>query len=167
MNIRNERAGDIAAIRRVNQEAFGNPAEAAIVDAVRTRAEPIVSLVAEDDETILGHIMFSPVTIEQIATPLIMGLAPMAVVPGRQRQGIGTALVHAGLAECRRLGAVGVVVVGHPEFYPRFGFAPASRYGLRCEFEVPDEVFMAMALVEGPRRMPGGLIRYHRAFSEA
>jgi putative acetyltransferase len=93
-----------------------------------------------------------------------MGLAPMAVIPERQRQGIGCALVRAGLDECRRLGAVGVIVVGHPEFYPRFGFVRASSFNLTCEFEVPDDVFMALELVSGAFDN-GGLMRYQPAFS--
>jgi putative acetyltransferase len=165
MRIRTERADDIAAVRNVNQHAFGTSEEAAIVDLVRAQAQPIISLVAEDDDTIVGHILFSPVTVEGTTDRLIMGLAPMAVLPDRQRQGIGTALAREGLEQCRRLGAVGVVVVGHPEFYPRFGFAPASRLGLRCEFEVPDDAFMAAEFVEGALHLPGGMIRYHPAFS--
>ncbi len=165
MQVRRERTGDAAAIHHVNQEAFANPAEARIVDLVRAQAEPIISLVAEEDGEVAGHILFSPVTLVPRTDILIMGLAPMAVLPHRQRQGIGSALVEAGLKECRALGAVGVVVVGHPEFYPRFGFAPASQLGLKCEFAVRDEVWMAMELVNDALRIPGGMIRYHRAFS--
>jgi putative acetyltransferase len=165
MRIRPERPADIAAVRDVNQQAFGTAAEATLVDAVRTQANPIVSLVAEDGDRIVGHILFSPVTIEGRTDQLMMGLAPMAVLPDRQRQGVGTALAEAGLEQCRLLGAAGIVVVGHPEFYPRFGFVPASRFGLKCEFEVPDDVFMAAEFVENALRIPGGMIRYHPAFS--
>ncbi len=167
MEIRKERPTDIAAIRHVNQQAFGTNAEAAIVDVVRAQAQPIISLVAEDDGEIVGHIMFSPVTLEPRAGVLMMGLAPMAVVPHRQRSGIGSALADAGLKECRLLGAVGVVVVGHPSFYPRFGFVAASRFGLTCEFEVPDDVFMAVEFVDRALSATGGKIRYHPAFSNA
>jgi putative acetyltransferase len=149
----------------VNQQAFGTNAEAAIVDVVRAHAQPIISLVAEDEGEIVGHIMFSPVTLEPRPGVLAMGLAPMAVLPHRQRSGIGSALADVGLTECRLLGAVGVVVVGHPRFYPRFGFAAASRFGLTCEFEVPDDVFMAIELVEHAFSATGGRIRYHPAFS--
>ena len=165
VQIRTERAGDLSAIRYVNQEAFGTAAEAAIVDLVRAQARPIISLVAEEADEIVGHILFSPVTIERQIDLLIMGLAPMAVIPHRQRQGIGSALVKAGMKECRDIGAAGVVVVGHPEFYPRFGFVKASTLRLTCEFEVPDDVFMAVEFVEHALSTPGGKIRYHPVFS--
>jgi putative acetyltransferase len=165
MQIRTERAGDFAAVHAVNRQAFGAGAEAEIVDRVRTVARPIISLVAEDAGNVIGHILFSPVTVDGRADLLVMGLAPMAVVPERQRQGIGTALVNAGMEQCRQVGAAGVVVVGHPQFYPRFGFAPASRFGLACEFEVPDDVFMAMELTDNALRTPGSVVRYHPAFS--
>ena len=167
LEIRTEQPADIAAIRELNQKAFEGDAEAAIVDLVRVRAKPIISLVAEDDGEIVGHIMFSPVTLDHRVEPLIMGLAPMAVVPHRQRHGIGSALAEAGIQECRRLGAVGVVVVGHPKFYPRFGFVAASTFGLTCEFEVPDDVFMAVEFVDRAMSATGAKIRYHLVFSEA
>lgn len=164
MQIRSERSGDIGAIHRINQEAFGTDAEARIVDLVRGQARPIISLVAEDDGALIGHILFSPVTLER-TTALVMGLAPMCVVPSRQRRGVGSTLVREGLAACHGLGAAGVVVVGHPEFYPRFGFLRASSLGLKVEFEVPDEAFMALELVEHSLRSRG-LVQYHAAFSE-
>ena len=94
-----------------------------------------------------------------------MGLAPMAVAPARQRQGVGSALARAGIAACRDLGFGAVIVLGHPEYYPRFGFVPASRFGLRSEYDVPDDVFMAMELKPGALHGRGpGTIRYHPAF---
>ena len=165
MRVRREHARDTAAVRELNQQAFGTTEEAAIVDIVRMQAKPIISLVAQDADAVVGHILFSPVTIHSSTDALVMGLAPMAVVPGRQREGIGSALVQTGIAECRLLGAVGIVVIGHPQFYRRFGFVSASRFGLTCEFTVPDEVFMALELVENALRTAGGRIRYHRAFS--
>ena len=96
----------------------------------------------------------------------ILGLAPTAVRPDRQRQGIGSQLVRAGLDAARKTGAAAVVVVGHARFYPRFGFVPASRFGLTCEYDVPDEVFMALELVPGFLAGPGGLVQYHPAFAE-
>ena len=163
MRIRREQPTDVAAVQTLNRQAFGGDEEARIIEVVRHNVTPIISLVTDDDNVIVGHILFSPVTLAHRRDPLIMGLAPMATLPSRQRQGIGTALVNAGLEECRRLGAVGVVVVGHPEYYPRFGFVPASRFGLTCEFEVQDNVFMAVALGQGFAR-EGGIIRYDAAF---
>ncbi len=162
MNIRYETVADIAQIHDVNQRAFGQPVEADLVDALREQARPFLSIVAEGDGAIVGHICFTPVTIEQ-TNGLVMGLAPMAVAPERQHQGIGSQLVRFGLDECRRLGAVAVVVLGHPEYYPRFGFRPASSVGLRSEYDVPDPVFMVLALTPGVDLR--GVARYHEAFA--
>jgi putative acetyltransferase len=163
--IRPEQAEDIPGIRQVNQRAFETPTEADLVEALRQQAHPIVSLVAVSGAEVVGHILFSPVTLASDATVPMMGLAPMAVVPTRQRQGIGSALVRAGLEECRRLGAAAVVVLGHAEYYPRFGFAPASRFGLKSEYDVPDDVFMVLELKTGALRGRAGTIRYHSVFA--
>ncbi len=162
--IRGESADDEAAIRRVTAAAFETPAEAKLVDALRQQAAPIVSLVAQDSRAIVGHILFSPVALSANPGIKVMGLAPMAVVPERQRQGIGTALVCAGLEECREMGVGAVVVLGHPSYYPRFGFRPASRFGLRCEFDVEDSAFMAIELQAGALDRRPGVVRYHPAF---
>lgn len=165
VEIRPEQAGDLAQVRAVNLAAFETSTEADLVDALRERASPIVSLVADDAGTILGHILFSPVTLSDHRELKIMGLAPMAVVPAEQRRGIGSALVRAGLEHCRRLGCDAIVLVGHADYYPRFGFVPASRFGLRCEYDVPDDVFMTLELVAGSLRGKTGTIRYHPAFA--
>jgi putative acetyltransferase len=165
MHIRPERPEDILGIRHVNLTAFDTAAEAGLVDALRQRAQPIVSLVAVDGEAVVGHILFSPVTLPPHADLQIMGLAPMAVLPDRQRQGIGSALVRTGLDECRRIGFGAIVVLGHAEYYPRFGFVPASTFGLRSEYDVPDDVFLALELFPGALRQRAGTIRYHPAFA--
>jgi putative acetyltransferase len=165
VHIRPERARDIPAIRDVNAAAFGARAEADLVDALRADASPTISHVADADGAIVGHVFFSPVTIAAAAALPIMGLAPMAVLPARQRQGIGSALVRDGLERCRRLGFLAVVVLGHAAYYPRFGFTPASRFGLTSEYNVPDDVFMALELEEGSLRGTSGTIRYHHAFA--
>jgi len=165
--IRREQPEDIAAIHEVHELAFGRPAEADLVDALRARSKVTLSLVAVEDDRIVGHILFSPVTIDPTDRRfLAVGLAPMAVLPQRQRRGIGSQLVNAGLLECRNAGYECVVVLGHPAYYPRFGFVPASRYGLRSEYEVPDEAFMVLAWHAGVLKDRGGVVRYQPEFDE-
>jgi putative acetyltransferase len=165
VNIRPERPADAAAIDAVNRAAFGQPAEATLVADLRDQASPLVSLVADAGTEIVGHVLFSPVMLTNHADVKIMGLAPMAVLPAMQRRGIGSTLARAGLDACTRLGCDAVVVLGHAQYYPRFGFRPASAFGLRCEYDVPDEVFMALELAPGRLAGKSGTIRYHRAFA--
>lgn len=164
MHIRPEAPSDHAAVHDVNVAAFGREVEARLVAMLRNQARPLVSLVAEDAGTVVGHIMFSPVSLGGFAG-LMMGLAPMAVAPARQRGGIGSALVRAGLGACRTFDAV--VVLGHAGYYPRFGFVPASRFGIRCEYDVPDDVFMVREMAPGRLDGKRGTIRYHAAFGAA
>jgi putative acetyltransferase len=150
MTVRPEKSEDIPAIRIVNQRAFGGAAEADLVDALRGNGKTVISLVAEDDGLIVGHIFFSPVAIQSKGAGLTgVGLAPLAVIPERQNQGIGSMLVGHGLRRCREEGHPYVVVLGHPDYYPRFGFVPASRFGIKSEYDVADEVFMVMDLRVG------------------
>jgi putative acetyltransferase len=163
MIIRTETPADADAIHHVNELAFGRPAEAELVDALRHEARPFISLVAEDEGEIVGHICFTPVTVEG-AFAAVAGLAPMAVLPGRQNQRVGSRLVEAGLEECRRADFGMVVVLGHADYYPRFGFRPASSFGLNSEYDVPEPVFMALELRPGAATGVHGLVRYHEAF---
>ena len=170
MLIRAEKESDRAVVSRINTTAFETHAEAELVETLRECVQPLISLVAEVDAAVVGHIMFSPVCVSADSRLSLMGLAPMAVVPAYQRQGIGSALVRAGIERCKALACSAVVVLGHPAYYPRFGFLPASRFGLRCEYDVPDEVFMAMELEPGAfeRCIHGGqrsVVKYHAAFS--
>jgi putative acetyltransferase len=166
MVIRSERAGDVAAIRAVNRAAFDTPTEADLVDALREQAPAaILSLVADEGGAIAGHILFSPVTLSGDTDVKIMGLAPMAVRPDAQRRGIGSALVRAGLERCAQADYDAVVVLGHADYYPRFGFAPASRFAIASEYDVPDEVFMALELKPAALAGRSGTIRYHPAFA--
>jgi putative acetyltransferase len=163
MQVRAEQAADIPRIHALNCAAFESPAEARIVDALRGQPG-VISIVAEEDGTIVGHIMFSPVRLTGADEVRAMALAPMAVAPARQRAGIGSALVLDGLARCRQQGVEALVVVGHPEYYPRFGFSLASGFGITCEFDVPDEVFMALELAPGALRGRTGQVFFNEAF---
>jgi len=165
MLIRAEKENDLPAVHAINVLAFETPAEANLVDALREQAQPVVSLVAEENGAIVGHILFSPVSLSAHPDLKIMGLAPMAVAPKHQRKGIGSALVRAGLAQCKQLGFTAVVVLGHPEYYPRFGFLPSSNFGIDSEYEVPEEVFMAMELQPEALHGKTGRVKYHAAFS--
>jgi putative acetyltransferase len=165
--VRPERPEDHVAVRRVNTLAFDRPNEAALVDALRERARPTLSLVAVEGGRIVGHIFFSPVTIEsETGIFSALGLAPMAVLPECQRRGIGSELVKRGLEECARIGHAVVLVLGHPGFYPRFGFVPASSRGVYCVYPVPDEEFMLTELAPGALRGCGGLVKYLPEFSD-
>jgi putative acetyltransferase len=160
--IRDERATDAAVVHNLHAAAFARPAEAELVAALRRDGRVRLALVAEVGGAVVGHILFSPVTIA--GAPGGLGLGPMAVLPAHQRRGVGSALVRAGLARCLGIGEPVVVVVGHPEFYPRFGFVPAAARGLRCEYPVPDEAFMVNELRPGALAGRAGLVRYDPHF---
>jgi putative acetyltransferase len=164
--IRPEEPADRQAIRRVNELAFGGSEEADIVDALRGTAAwlPELSLVAEDNAGVVGHVLFSVVEVE--GGPELLSLGPMAVVPARQRTGVGTALIDRGLEDARRTECPLVVVLGHPEYYPRFGFAPAREYGIDTPYEAPDEAWMALPLPAYDERVRG-MVRYPPAWGGA
>jgi putative acetyltransferase len=166
VSIRAEREGDKDAIYGVHAAAFETSLEARLADALRERARPVVSLVAEADAGIVGHVLFSPVALTGRPSLRLMGLAPMSVVPSYQRQGIGSALVTEGLVGCRELGAGAVVVLGHPRYYPRFGFVPSSRFGISSEYDVAEDVFMVLELAPGCLCGATGTICYPEAFGE-
>jgi len=123
MNIRYEQPGDIEKIRQVNLQAFETETEANLIDALRNTGVELISLVAEENGEVVGHILFSPVTLSEDLR--IIGLAPMAVLHNWQSRGVGSKLVNAGLLACEKAGYEAVVVLGHADYYPRFGFTPA------------------------------------------
>jgi putative acetyltransferase len=167
VTIRPELPKDFATVFTIHQRAFGRPEEARLVEELRCGADPKISLVAVLDNRVVGHIFFSPVTIEgQALSPAALGLAPMAVMPELQNQGIGSQLVRAGLDAARRAGHGVVVVLGHSHYYPRFGFEVASRRNLYCEFPAPDEAFMVAELISGALRGVSGVVKYLPAFSQ-
>ena len=167
MHIRPEQEADRQQIRIINTSAFETDAEANLVDALRQCDIPLISLVAEEGNQLIGHILFSPVSLAESAhTPAITGLAPMAVLPAWQGKGVGSRLVKEGLKYCVEAGYVAVVVLGYPDYYPRFGFVPASRFNIKSEYEVPEEVFMLKDLKQSALTGVKGVIRYHEAFNQ-
>ena len=163
IEIREERSDDVAAVREVNRRAFGQDQESNIVDALRTNGGALLSLVATVNGQVAGHIMYSPLTVAE--NVLGVALGPMAVVPEYQRQGIGTQLIEAGNRKIKDAGYPFIIVVGHPAYYPRFGFRPASEYGIKCEWDVPDEVFMLLVLNEAKMQGASGVAKYRHEFS--
>jgi len=167
IQIRDESPEDIPAIYTVNSSAFETPAEAVLVDKLRVANAITVSLIAELDGDVVGHILFSPVTItDRDQAWSAVGLGPMAVAPKHQNRGIGSLLVRAGLARCRELGEDVVVVLGHAEYYPRFGFRPSKPMGITWEIDVPEDVFMVAELREGVLAGRKGIVRYRPEFDE-
>jgi putative acetyltransferase len=162
MDIREETAADVDAIREVNRLAFAQDQEGNIVDALRSNSAALLSLVATIDGEVVGHIMYSPASIGEVTGA---ALGPMAVLPDFQRQGVGSRLVEAGNQRLKTARCPFIIVVGHAEYYPRFGFTPASKHNIRCEWDLPDEVFMLAVL--DPMKMQGvsGLAKYRHEFS--
>jgi putative acetyltransferase len=167
--IREEQPEDQASIRRINEAAFGQQAEADIVDNLRSSCGNLLSLVANVEDLAVGHILFSPVIIEAKGDPPEgMGLAPMAVLPEYQRRGIGSLLIREGLERLQSAAVPFVIVLGHPEFYPRFGFEKASYYGLRCQWQgVPEQAFMVLVFDASALQGVSGVVRYREEFNQA
>lgn len=165
LTIRPEQPADLSAIHHVHTQAFGQPQEGDLVDALRSAGALTLSLVAVTDGRVVGHIAFSPVTITSHTVPIeALGLAPMGVLPAYQRTGIGSRLVEAGLETCRKMGYSLVVVLGHPHYYPRFGFTPSKPYGIVWEHDAPDEAFMVRELKEGVLAQTRGVVRFRPEF---
>lgn len=163
--VRGEVAADAPAVREINEKAFKGSTEADLVDALRAAGQVVCSLVAVLDEKLVGHILFSPVTVEGTPPETAgVGLAPIAVYPVYRRSGIGAALIKEGLRVCRDRGISWVVVLGSPAYYKRFGFVPALQFGLRCTYDAPSEAFMAIELDPGTLQRVEGLVRYAPQF---
>jgi putative acetyltransferase len=161
MLTRFEASSDIQAIHAVLASAFPTDAEAKVVDALRSSGRLSLSLVADANGDVVGHVAFSPVTVD--GTPMGWGMAPVAVKPGFQRQGIGGALIEEGLKQAKETGVPFVVVLGHPEYYPKFGFERASDIGLQNAYGA-DEAFMVVELTDGGIPDGGGLVEYCEEF---
>jgi putative acetyltransferase len=161
VSIRAEAAGDRDAIHAVHAASFPSDAEARLVDALRDAGRLSLSLVASDQGDIVGHVAFSPVSLRGASAGV--GLAPVAVLPAFRRRGIADGLIREGLAACRALGSRFVVVLGEPGYYRRFGFMPASGWGLEDEYGGGD-AFQALELEPGALPPAGGLVRYAEEF---
>ena len=167
IEIRNELPDDNAAVRAVLVQAFGGDAEAHLVELLRNHKQAPIALVATADGRVVGQIMFSPVTVADAFEGFLgIALAPVAILPEFQNQGIGSKLIRDGLEACRRAGYDAVVVLGHTTYYPRFGFSRAMDYGLNNEYNAQD-AFMVMELRPGTLERIGGLVKYVPEFREA
>ncbi len=174
VSIREERKADREAVWKVNQTAFEGQTEARLVEQLRSNDRVLLSLVAEfwdsraADPRVVGHILFSEalVFLKGGFSRPVVALAPMAVLPRFQRQGIGSRLVRGGLDRLRELGHQAVFVLGHAAYYPRFGFGPASRFRVECPYKVPDEAFMALELRPDALKGAEGPLHYAPEFGE-
>jgi len=161
---RPEEERDAEAIRQVLLAAFPTALEADLVDALREDAAwiPGLSIVTEHDGTVVGHALLTRC---HVGDSPALALAPCSVLPAYQRRGVGTAAINAALDAARALGEQLVLVLGHPSYYPRFGFVRASIYGIRAPFDAPDEAMMALPFGSGP--VPSGTIAYPAPFGIA
>ncbi|MCP4875936.1 MAG: N-acetyltransferase [Gammaproteobacteria bacterium] len=164
MKIRLENKTDYAAVHDVNLAAFGSEDEANLVTRLRQQAQSYVSLVAEEKGVVIGHIMFSGAHLSADPKRCVMALAPMAVLPEFQQRGIGSSLVKSGLEHCENQGYGAIFVLGHAQYYPRFGFKPADSFSIDSVYEVPAGVFMALELTPGALEGMAGRMFYHEAF---
>jgi len=166
MKIREETSTDFKGVWELNAAAFETEVEANLVNLLRESGISYISLVAEQNEKMIGHILFTPVVLEGDNSGIkLAGLAPMAVIPNLQKLGIGSRLVAEGIKHCKSMGFDAIVVLGHPEYYPRFGFVPSVNYNIVSEYDVPDEAFMILELNKGCLKGKQGKIKYHKAFS--
>jgi putative acetyltransferase len=163
IKIQPEKGEYYTAIHEINVLGFGLENEARLVENLRKSPDfiPELSLVAVKDKRVVGHILFSRIAIQtKTGSFPAMSLAPMAVHPKFQKQGIGSKLIRQGLERCRNLGYKVVIVVGHPNYYPRFGFTSARAKGLEAPFPVSDEAFMVIELASGALKGISGMVIY-------
>jgi len=168
--IRSEKGNDFSEIKIINDLAFKQTNEGLMVEKIRKNKEyiPELSLVAIVDKKIVGHILFFPVKIiNDSKINICLSLAPVAVHPDFQNRGIGSKLVKEGLKKSLEMRYSSVIVVGHPNYYPRFGFKPASLWNIRLAIEVPDEVFMAVELTNDSLKDCSGIVEFPKEYREA
>jgi predicted N-acetyltransferase YhbS len=165
--IRQETEADYSGVYQLNAEAFGQEAEAKLVDALRISDAfiPELSLIATIDNTLIGHILFTKIKIRNGDTTFnSLALAPMAVSVSYQNKGIGSQLVTKGLHRAKMLGYSSVIVLGHKEFYPKFGFVPADKWHIRSPYDVPTDVFMGIELTKNGLKGIEGTVEYAKEF---
>jgi putative acetyltransferase len=165
-HVRLETAADWAKVAALTSTVFNTSEEAKLNDLLRQQSQDYIALVAEQHGNIVGHIMFSPVQLANAPQIKLMALAPMVVSDVLQKQGIGSALVRAGLEACYQQNIDAVVVLGHASYYPKFGFTPASHFGITCPWPVPDDVFMLLELTNNALEHASGTVQYLPAFSQ-
>jgi len=166
--IRKESPEDYPVVYEINRGAFETETEARLVEALRGVEQPYISLVAAQDGKLCGHILFTPVSVNGIVDGTrVMGLAPVAVLPELQNQGVGSSLVRSGLEACRASGTELVFVLGHPDYYPRFGFQPVGSLGFHFKDPKLDPYFFVLELVPGALEGASGTVEYHPLFDEA
>ncbi len=164
--IRSETAVDAANVYAVEAAAFGRPAEAELVQTLQQAGVDTISLVALLDDELVGHVLFSPVTVKsEDGGFTAVALGPIAVSPNHQQEGIGSALCRQGIEACRAAGYDLAFVLGHSSYYPRFGFTPSAPHGLPCQFNAPVEAFMVLELVPGALQGKQGTVYYHPLFA--
>ncbi|MCK5566487.1 MAG: N-acetyltransferase [Actinomycetia bacterium] len=167
--IRKEEEKDYKNIYEVNRLAFEQENESKLIEKIRVGSNfiPDLSLVADINNRIVGHILFSKIKIIGNSIFETLALAPMAVLPELQKRGIGSNLINRGMEKAKELGFDSIIVLGHKDYYPRFGFKRASKWNIKCCFEVPDEVFMAVELINGALKGKEGTIEYPDEFMDA
>ncbi|MFA6771222.1 MAG: N-acetyltransferase [Dehalococcoidales bacterium] len=165
LTIRYETSGDYEGIRQINRKAFSRENEAELVDRLRNHNAAAVSLVAEMNGELVGHALFSTVTFQPECPALnAVTLAPLSVIPAYQRQGIGSQLMETGIKECRKKGYGMIFLVGHADYYPRFGFSSAGNKGFKCEYEAPDEAWMVLEVNEVPQYPKNAIVHFNQQF---
>jgi len=166
ISIRRVQPSDLPSVLEVHRQAFPSPGETRLVELLHAHDKAVISLLAEQDRQVMGHILFSPLSFDPPQPQLnAVGLAPLAVLPTYQKQGIGSRLARAGILACRKAGYQAIVVLGDPAYYHRFGFQRAGDFGLGNEYQV-DKEFMALELQPGALRSMQATAQYAPEFQE-